>query len=48
MRPVGMAGSKGNGGPMVADVGGIGIGILVAVVLIALVLVYFISRPRTH
>lgn len=33
---------------MVADVGGLGIAILFAVVLGALAVVFFISRPRTH
>ena len=33
---------------MVADVGGIGIAIVVAVVLGALAVVFLIGRPRTH
>lgn len=33
---------------MVADVGGLGIAILVAVVLAALGIIVLISRPRTH
>jgi len=33
---------------MIADVGGLGIAILVAVVLAALAIVFLISRPRTH
>ena len=33
---------------MVADVGGLGIVIVVAVVLAALVTIFFTSRPRTH
>ena len=33
---------------MVADVGGIGIAIVVAVVLAGLAIIYLISRPRTH
>jgi hypothetical protein len=33
---------------MVADVGGLGIAILVAVVLVSLAIILLISRPRTH
>ena len=33
---------------MLADIGGLGIVILVAVVLAALVMIFLISRPRTH
>ena len=33
---------------MIADIGGLGIVILLAVILAALALILFISRPRTH
>jgi hypothetical protein len=33
---------------MLADVGGLGIVIVVAVVLAALLTIFLISRPRTH
>jgi hypothetical protein len=48
VRRMGIASSKWNGGLMLADVGGLGIAILVAVVLAALGIIVLISRPRTH
>jgi hypothetical protein len=48
MGSLGIPDPRAEGGLMLADIGGLGIAILIAVVLAALAIVVLVSRPRAH
>jgi hypothetical protein len=48
MGSLGIPDSRAEGGLMLADIGGLGVAILIAVVLAALATVLLVSRPRPH